>query len=174
MLRHFYAVSDLAQVVAVEKELIEQGIAKEQMHVLTNDDQHAEELRVNEVDSFQKQDLLYSSLLGTGIGLVAGGAILLLTFQFEWYLSPAGWLPFVFLACSIAGFIIWEGGLLGLQRPNHHFTKFRKLVDHGKHILFVDTDAKQEKVLRQVIANHPLIHFVGLGNGAAKWARGIV
>jgi hypothetical protein len=96
--------------------------------------------------------------------VVLGGAYLL-----GWTATAAGWVPFIFLAIVVLGFCTWEGGFFGIQVPNAHFRRFRKNLQEGKHVFFVDVEPEQEAVLEQVVNHHPTLKVAGTGSAAPHW-----
>ena len=80
-----------------------------------------------------------------------------------------GWTPFVFLALIALGFCTWEGGLIGIERPNHDFERFAKALSAGKHIFFVDLEPAQEAILDTLLKSHPQVELAGTGGSAPHW-----
>lgn len=170
MRRHYFISSSLDDLEVFEEDLEAAGVSTPQIHVLSRDDAEVERhRRLHEVQSFMKNDLVHAAKRGATIGvcgfaLVLGGAhVSGLTH------TAAGWIPFVFLAVVVLGFCAWEGGLLGIERPNHNFTRFEKALKEGKHILFVDLDSRQESVLESMIKSHPRVRPAGTGAPAPQW-----
>ena len=77
--------------------------------------------------------------------------VLVVAYLAGWTESPAGWTPFIFLAVVLLGFCTWEGGLIGIQDPNHNFTRFEQALKDGKHVFFVDLEPGQEAILETVL-----------------------
>jgi len=170
MLRHYFISNNLDDLEVFEEQLEDAGVSTPQIHVLSRDDagvEHHEHL--HEVQSFMKKDVVYSALLGSVVG--AGGAAFVLAVAYfaGWTESVVGWMPFLFLALIVLGFCTWEGGLLGIQKPNHDFVRFEKELNDGKHIFFVDLEPNQETVLERVLKSHPQVDLAGTGAGAPHW-----
>jgi hypothetical protein len=53
--------------------------------------------------------------------------------------------------------------------PNAHFRRFRKNLQEGKHVFFVDVEPEQEAVLEQVVNHHPTLKVAGTGSAAPHW-----
>lgn len=172
MNRHYYISNDLDELEAVEHELETEGINSEQMHVLSNRDADVEKHHLHEVTSFMKQDAVHSGSIGALIGTMLALLLLAVVYTLEWHRSAAGWLPFAFLALVIIGFATWEGGLLGIQRPNAHFRRFKRLLRRGRHIFFVDVEPEQENTLDSVIHRHPSLRVAGSGEAMPHWLLG--
>jgi hypothetical protein len=169
MNRHYYISDNLNDLEIVEYELEASGINSEQIHVLSEKVADVVEHHLHEVNSLMKQDAVHSGEIGAVVGaplavLVLGGA-----YWMGWTESPAGWVPFIFLAIVVFGFCIWEGGLFGIQVPNAHFRNFKQTVEEGKHIFFVDVEPAQESVLDRVIEHHPTLKVAGTGAAAPHW-----
>jgi hypothetical protein len=103
------------------------------------------------------------------VGVIGACAVLVVTYLMDWHTSAAGWLPFGFLAVIVLGFCTWEGGLIGIQIPNYQFKRFQKLLKQGKHVFFVDLDAKQESILSEIVEQHPRLKLAGTGPATPGW-----
>lgn len=172
MKRHFYISNDLDDLETLEADLHEKGITHEQVHILSDDDAELQKHHLHQVASIFKKDVVHGSKLGFFVGLAA--AVLLL-----WVANAIGvsepllWFPIVFLAVFLLGFCTWEGGLIGFQRPNHHFTKFHKVLKHGKHVVVIDVTPAQLETLKSVMKRHPRVHFAGHGDDVPDWMVGL-
>ena len=145
MLRHYFISSDLDDLERFEEELERAGIANPQIHCLSLDDTSVENHHhLHEVSALMKKDLIHAGEYGVLIGVVAAALVLGVTSYAGWHESPAGWIPFVFLAIILLGFFTWEGGLWGVQTPNAHFKRFEEALKAGKHVFFVDSEPGQE------------------------------
>lgn len=170
MRRHYFISSSLDDLEVFEEQLEAAGISTPQIHVLSRNDAEVERHgHLHEVQSFMKKDVVHATKRGAAVGvcgfaLILGGAHLTGVTQ-----TAAGWMPFVFLAVIVLGFCAWEGGLLGIERPNHNFTRFEQALNNGKHILFVDLEPHQEAVLESVGKKHPRIEAAGTGAPAPHW-----
>lgn len=170
MLRHYFISDNLDDLELFEQQLEASGISTPQIHVLSKRDEDvAQHENLNSVQSFMKKDIIHSTEVGAVIGLVLAAFILTVAYVSGWTESAAGWLPFIFLAVVLLGFSTWEGGLLGIQRPNFHFTRFTDALKKGKHIFFVDLDAAQEDTLDKVLQSHPGVEVAGTGTAAPAW-----
>lgn len=169
MLRHYYISDDLGDLEVIEQQLKEQGLASPQLHVLSENDAELEKHHLNAIEAVLKQDVVHSTELGALLGIIAAAAVVLVAYIMEWHMSAAGWLPFGFLAIVLLGFFTWEGGLIGIQLPNHQFKHFQKLLDDGKHVFFVDIDTKQQDLLNAVVAQHPRLQHAGSGEASPAW-----
>ena len=169
MLRHYFISSDLDDLEKVEQELEAEGITEPQIHILSEKDADVENHHLHEVEPVLKQDVVHSTEIGAVIGFVISSATLMLAYEMGWTESAAGWLPFIFLAIVILGFCTWEGGFIGIQKPNVHFERFQELLHKGKHVLFVDVDSNQEPVFAKVINAHPKLEPAGLGSATPHW-----
>lgn len=160
MSRHYYICDDLDDLEVVEKELEQQGVARSQIHVLSENDAEVEQHHLHAITPFLKKDVIHSSELGAFVGLVVAAVLLFVAYFMELHNSVVGWLPVIFGAAVILGFCIWEGGLIGLQLPNQKFKRFQKVLKKGKHVFFVDTKDDQEANLASVVARHPRMREV--------------
>lgn len=169
MHRHYYISDNLDELEYVEKELEDSGISTEQIHVLSEQDAAVARHHLHDVSSVMKQDLVRSARGGAFVGLAL--ALLVMGFAASSGLtaSAAGWLPFIFLALVLVGFAAWEGGLIGLQRPNAAFRPFTQSLHEGKHLFFIDVKPAQEAQLQQVLSHHPSLQVAGIGAATPDW-----
>ncbi|WP_371379399.1 NAD/FAD-utilizing enzyme [Thalassotalea aquiviva] len=169
MIRHYYLSENLSELEQFEKELLNNGFTLPQMHVLSENDADVQLHHLNEVESVLKKDIVHSTEVGATVGAIGAVLVLATTYLFQWYQSPAGWMPFIFLAIIVLGFCTWEGGFIGIQRPNVEFERFQSMLRDGKHIFFVDADVKQEATLNKVVNKHPNLVVEGIGEAAPEW-----
>jgi hypothetical protein len=171
MNRHYYISDNLEDLERVEIELMEQGVGSPQLHVFSGEDTtvDADAHHLHEVSDFSKRDVVHSGFVGFCVGLIGAVVVLGVFYFMGWSNSVVGWMPAIFLAVIILGFSTWEGGLRGIQVPNHEFKKFQEILNQGKHIFFVDVDPAQENILKDVVLNHPQLEFVGDGHAAPSW-----
>lgn len=169
MQRHYFISDNLDDLESVEAELERQGITTLQIHVLSEQDAEVEHHKLREVVCFMKQDVVHSTLLGAAVGLILCVLFLSISHTAGFTQSAAGWVPFVFVGLVLLGFCAWEGGLRGIQEPNHHFRRFQKTLHEGKHIFFVDVDKNEEATLHQIVARHPGLENAGVERAGAHW-----
>ena len=167
LLRHYFISDDLDDLEVFEVQLEEAGIASSQIHVLTHDHNEMDvknHVHLHDVQSFMKKDVIHSTMVGAVIGVFGFVLVLVVSNFAGWTESPAGQMPFIFLAVALFGFCTWSGGLRGIQEPNHHFCRFEKALNEGKHVFFTDLEAKQEELLDKVLESHPKIELAGTGS----------
>lgn len=169
MNRHYYISNNLDELERIESELEAGGITTEQIHVLSKQDAAVERHQLHDVPSFMKQDLVHSGRSGSLIGLGLATLVIATAYFAGWSDTPAGWMPVIFLALVLFGFSTWEGGLVGLQRPNVHFQAFADALHQGQHLLFVDVEPRQEAALGRVVLRHPQLQLAGTGSAAPHW-----
>ncbi len=169
MRRHYFVSGNLSELKSVEKMLEKRGITALQFHVLSQQDADVEHHQLHGVMCFLKQDVVQSTIFGAIVGAIAALLMLSVVHTIGLTDSAAGWTPFVYLAIVLLGFCTWEGGLRGIQEPNRRFRRFQKLLQEGKHILFVDVAADEEEILQQVTAEHPGLEAAGVEQAGAHW-----
>jgi hypothetical protein len=86
-----------------------------------------------------------------------------------WTDIAAGWVPFIFLSIALLGFFTWEGGLLGIQKPNAHFARFERALKDGKHIFIVDLEPSQDGLLEKTLKQHPQVKLAGTEELRQRW-----
>lgn len=170
MLRHFFISNDLDDLEVFEEELEAAGVPTPQIHVLSLDDTAVENHHhLHEVQSLMKKDIIHSLEIGAVVGVVLAALVLAAAYYFGWTETAAGWIPFIFLAIIALGFSTWEGGFLGIQKPNIHFAQFEEALNQGKHVFFVDLEPDQESTLNQIVGNHPSAQMAGTGGASPHW-----
>ena len=170
MLRHYFISDNLDDLEVFEEQLENAGVSNPQIHVLSrNDTDVARHHHLHDVKSFMKKDIVHSTTLGAVIGGFASALVLSVAYFSGWTETSVGWIPFIFLAVIMLGFCTWEGGLLGIQKPNHHFRRFEKALSDGKHIFFVDLEPCQEVVLEKLLKSHPQLQLAGTGTSTPRW-----
>lgn len=169
MLRHYYISDDLDDLEIIEKELESKGVTTPQIHVLSENDAEVEKHHLHAIESVLKQDVVHSTELGALVGAVGAGLVLLVAYLMDWHTTAVGWVPFGFLAVVVLGFCTWEGGLIGIQVPNHEFKRFKKFLEDGNHVFFVDVEPSQEDALASVVASHPRLKLAGTGEATPTW-----
>lgn len=173
MKRHYFVTQDLEDLEQVETELEHAGIGAPQVHVLTDDAAGATTHHLHPVNDFMKRDVVRSAIIGAVLGLMLVVFILILV-SISGLTAHTGWVPFILLCIVVMGFSTWEGGLMGIQRPNHELQRFMGSVRKGRHVLMVDVDEQQESVLAGVIANHPALRQAHDSIHGAGWSRNML
>ena len=170
ILRHYFISDSLDDLERVEQELEERGVDTPQIHTLSLDDTGAENhVHLHDVSSLMKSDVIRSGELGAVIGVLGAALVLSVAYLTGWVNSPAGWIPFIFLAIIVLGFCTWEGGFIGIQRTNAHFRRFESALKAGRHVFFVDVTPAQDDTLKEVVARHPGLELAGTERGTPQW-----
>ena len=170
MLRHYFISDNLDDLETFEEQLESAGLSTPHIHVLSqNDAEVAHHHHLHNVNSFMKLDIVHSTTWGAVIGLFASALTLVVSYFAGWTESAAGWTPFIFLAIVILGFCAWEGGLIGIQSPNHHFKQFKQALDEGKNVFFVDLEPFNEVILEETLKAHPQVQLAGTGASTPHW-----
>jgi hypothetical protein len=170
MQRYYFISDDLDDLQGFERDLEAAGIPQPQLHLLTLDDAEAESREgLHEVHSLMKKDLIHSGEYGLVLGIVAAALVIVVTWLAGWYENVLGWAPFVFLAIIVLGFFAWEGGFIGIQTFNVNFRRFRRELEQGRHVFFVDLARNQKKTLDRVVQHHPSTRLAGTGRSAPHW-----
>jgi len=169
MIRHFYICDDLDELDQLELQLENSGVYRPQIHVLSNDDTGVEmHKHLHNIAAVLKLDVVHGVTVGAVVGIILAAAVLIVTS----YLNLPDrftWVPFIFLAVSVLGFCAWWGGFHGIQTPHKDFRRFQKDLDEGKHVLIVDTDPEQERILNNAVRAHPDLQVAGTGNATPRW-----
>ena len=169
-LRHYFVSDDLDDLDLLEDQLEHRGVENPQIHVLSNDAKGVENhLHLHAVQSLLKNDVIHSGFIGAMTGVFAASVLLGGVHLLGLNENPAGWLPFYFLSAVIFGFCTWEGGFIGFQRPNYHYSRFEQSLEEGNHVFIVDLDPEQEPVLKELLESHPKLKDMGTEMGAPHW-----
>ena len=170
MQRRYFISNSLDDLEVFEEKLETAGISVPQIHVLSRDDTEvAKHQHLHEVQSIMKRDVVHLTIQGAAVGLGLALLILLLTYQFGWMDSPAGWMPSIFAAIIVLGFSTWEGGLIGMQKPNYKFVRFEEVLNSGKHVFFVDLEPQQQPILEEVLKSQPNLELAGSERSSPHW-----
>lgn len=170
LLRHFFISNNLDDLDLFEKQLGKETISPIQIHVLSHDVEGVlQHPHLYGVGSFMKLDIVRSGLIGAAIGICVFSVVLMLTQYFDWYQSGAGWIPFIFLALVLFWFCVWEGGFIGIQRKNALFGKFKKILNDGLHVFYIDLYPHQEVILHRILKLHPEVILAGTGKAEPNW-----
>jgi hypothetical protein len=170
MQRHYFVSDNLDDLEVFEEQLEADGVATPQIHVLSrNDAEVHKHQHLHEVESFMKKDIVRSTIRGALVGICGAVFVLAVAYFAGWTHSAVGWMPFIFLALVFLGFCTWEGGLFGIQTPNHNFARFEKALSEGKHVFFVDLEPQQESILEKVLKSHPQVEPAGTGPSTQHW-----
>lgn len=168
--RHYFISDNLDDIDLLDEQLEGEGLSWAQIHVLSNDDVGvARHIHLHEVTSLLRQDVIHSAQVGAIVGFLGALLIILVAYAFELPTGMSGWVPYAFLAVAVFGLSIWEGGLFGIQEPNHHFRQFQTALDQGKHVFFVDLDEAQERILSNSLEGHPTLKLQSLEAGSPHW-----
>jgi hypothetical protein len=170
LLRHYFISNSLDDLELLEEQLEAAGVSTPQIHVLSRDDAEVHKHQhLHEVESFMQKDIVHSTTRGAALGICASALVLAVAYFAGWTHTAAGWMPFIFLSIVLLGFCTWEGGLLGIQKPNHNFARFEQALNNGKHVFFVDLKPHQEAVLENALKSHPQVEQAGTGPSARHW-----
>lgn len=168
--RHYFISDNLDDIDLLEEQLETSGLSAAQIHVLSNDDVGvARHIHLHEVASLLRQDVVHSAQLGAIVGFLGALLVLVAAYAFNLPDGMSGWLPYAFLAVVVFGFCIWEGGLFGIQEPNHHYKQFEEALKQGRHVFFVDLDKPRERILAATLQGHPTLTLQSLDSGMPHW-----
>jgi hypothetical protein len=162
MKHHYYVTTDLDDLEIAEAELEQAGIRAANIHVLTEDTAGITAHHLRPVNDLMKRDAIHMSMIGAIYGLLLAAAILIVA-STSGLVTQMGWAPFILLSIAVLGFSTWEGGLLGIQRPNHVLRRFMGSIKKGRHVLLVDVNDRQELALANVVAKHPALRAARAG-----------
>jgi len=169
-LRHYFISDDLDDLDLLEDQLEHNGIDSPRIHVLSNDTVGvANHVHLHAVQSIFKRDVIHSFEVGAAVGLLGVCLVLGVTYMLDLPDNVIGWTPYIFLSVVVMGFCTWEGGLIGMQKPNFHFKRFEKALDEGKHVFIIDLDPDQEINLAAALKDHPKLLEAATEVGSPHW-----
>lgn len=171
MTRKYYATDSITELSDLEAELVAASIDPLQIHVYGPDALQStlDQTALHDISSFAKSDVFASGLRGFALGATAVAILLVLAYISGWHLTDAGWLPIVFFSIVLFGFFGWEGGLLGIQRPNRNLSRFKHVIEQGKLLFYVDASKEQSKVLDKIVKRQSRLNYLGEGNSLPEW-----
>lgn len=169
-LRHYFISDDLDDLDLLEDQLEHSGIDNSRIHVLSNDSVGvANHIHLHAVQSIFRRDVIHSFEVGAAVGLLGVCLVLGVTYLLDLPDDVIGWTPYVFLSVVVMGFCTWEGGLIGMQKPNIHFKRFEQALDEGKHVFIIDLDPDQEIDLVTALKDHPKLLEAATEVGSPHW-----
>lgn len=169
MLRHYYILDSLDEVEVIEHELQSYGISQPNIHTLTNDDKSLEKHHLHNVNNSLEQGLIKSENIGALIGVILSFAILLIGYILNWHNGSLGGMPIIFFALLVLALCTWEGEHLDVQLPHINTKLFKKSLDSGKIILFIDVEQQQELTINKIMVSHPSLKPEGIATSTPEW-----
>lgn len=162
-MKHAYYLSDdLDELEKVHDELLDCGLKDKQIHVLSEHEAEVQKHHLRNVNPIGKTGMLAFMARGALIGCVLAASVIGLSYLMG--VSSSVWMaPFIFAAVAVAGFSIWEAGLLGLHRLNSRFEAFKDELHHGEHMLILDFNGRQQSFVQGVLSKHPKVCSVQSG-----------
>lgn len=155
-----YLTDDIDELESAEHDLEQRGIPREHIHVLANNDGELLAHNLPPFSDWSKRDIFHYGVRGTIIGAVLSGTLLLSTYLCG-VNDPTAWIVIAFIATLIVGFCTWEGGLVGINKMNHAFERYKDSIQKGAYLLVIDpTNNTEEHKARSAIASHPDLHSV--------------
>jgi len=155
-----YLTNDIDELESAEHDLEKNGVPREHIHVLANNDGELLAHNLPPFSDWSKRDILHYGIRGTIIGLLLSSAILLGCYLYG-VSDPTAWIVIAFVATLVVGFCAWEGGLVGINKMNHAFEKYKDSIQKGAYLLVVDpTSNTEENKARSAVASHPDLHSV--------------
>ena len=139
-----YMTSDIDELKAAEDDLEANGIPRSHIHILSENENELRKRDLPIYSDWSKRDITYYGLRGALVGLILSGLIIGAAL-FYGVNDSVGWAIVGFVAAASMGFCTWEGGLMGVQRLNHEFDRYREALHQGEHLLVVDVDSKEEE-----------------------------
>ena len=161
MIRYYFLSKDINETANFEHNLIEKGVEKSHIHVYGVSDSDAQKHHLPPVFSIFKSDIVHYLLRGTLIGLLLSALIVsILHFLKVESLQPIA----IAASLFITGFITWEAGLIGLHKTNYKLLPLKKHINSEQHIVFVDTEEKDEIALLDTSHAFSNIRQVAVGD----------
>ena len=169
MKRYYFISDDMNALGRVEAKLMNHGIIKPQIQVLSKEDMaDASHEPFHVIAPALKQDIAHGMLINTLFGALAG--VLILAIGYITRLPDFySWIPFYLFATAIFAFVTWGGGFYGFQVSQKDFHRLRKDLDDGKYIFIVDVDSSQQEIIRQMEYENPYLIDAGTGSVSPRW-----
>lgn len=159
MLHKYFLSKNLDDIEHFHDDLIQTGLSDDQIHVWSESEDDVFSHHIKPVNPFMKTDVVYSTFKGAVIGFILAGFIFSLPFIIA-FDNSIKYVPFIFTALIALGFCTWEGGLRGIQTPNHHFKHLQDKIKKGYHLLIIDFELKNEKNVQHLLKKYPTLSMV--------------
>lgn len=155
-----YLTSNIQELNAAEHDLENNGIPRKHIHIFSLNDQQLTALNLPTYSEWSKRDITYYGFLGLLLGACLCICLILMS-AFWGLTSSTGWSIIAFVGLGTIGFCTWEGGLIGVNKLNHHLKPYKHALDQGAILLVVDVDdAKEEFRARYTVESHGIIQAV--------------
>lgn len=155
-----YLTNDIDELEAAEHDLEVNGVPRSHIHILSENDTALVEHDLPGYSEWSKRDIFYFGSRGAMIGLALSSIALIGGYLYG-VSDPTTWIVLTFISAMVVGFCSWEGGLIGVNKLNHAFSKYAVALKNGAYLLVIDTTSEQEeKVARYSIESHPRLRVV--------------
>lgn len=155
-----YLTDNLNELDAAEHDLESNGVPRSHIHILSNNESALALHNLPSFSDWSKRDIVSFGLRGAALGGVLSATILIGAVIYG-VNDASAWLVLAFVCTIAMGFCTWEGGLVGMNKLNHQFAKYREAIENGEHLLVVDPDShREERIARYSVESHPVLKAV--------------
>ena len=159
MHRQYFVSNNLDELESIQQDLVMNGLKDSQVHVLSDDDGGVATHHLHSVNSFAKTNVVPSALHGAVVGVILASLALFIAYT-TGLVASIGWMPFVFIALVLLGFSTWEGGFLGIQKPNNNYESFSQQLHRGEHVMMIDYTDQQKTTIQTLLQTHPQLSAI--------------
>lgn len=155
-----YLTDDIDELDAVEHDLETNGVPRSHIHILSENTTALALHNLPTMSEWSRRDILHFGTLGAATGGVLSAFILVGAILYG-VTDPSAWVVLAFISAITMGFCTWEGGLVGMNKLNHSFEKYRDAIASGQYLLIVNPEnTREEKVARYAVESHPVLRAV--------------
>ena len=159
MKRLYYITDQIENAEHISDELSNNGIDRHHIHVLSKNETGVATHHLNGPNLFERVDFFRGALNGLLIALLVGILGLIIA-RFLWGWSTIG-LPQFALLTLLMLFGSWVGGLIGFAHENIHLRRFHREVEEGRHLMMIDVQPSEERLVRRIIEHLAEATFTG-------------
>ncbi|BDM64330.1 hypothetical protein NFHSH190041_17820 [Shewanella sp. NFH-SH190041] len=143
-----YVLKNLDHGEAIQRQLMDNGVAQQHIRFYSRDKRRMAKLNINAASFLEERDIPHLMLRGAVFGLL--GAVLLAVVV-NGALPAFGPTQTIMLTLFLTLFGIWLGGLIGFNNENYKLSSFHQELMDGESILVIDAPLSQEKIIRRTM-----------------------
>jgi hypothetical protein len=149
MKRLYYITDQLDFAEHISEQLSANGIDKHHIHVLSKDETGVVTHHLNGPHILERVDFIHGALTGLIIGLmIAIAALFIGRFVLGYHIVDVGQVATI---CLLMLFGTWLGGLIGFSHENYHIRRFHRQLKEGRHLMMIDVQPSEEKLVHRII-----------------------
>ncbi|MCL2916018.1 hypothetical protein L2725_19955 [Shewanella corallii] len=143
-----FVLKDLEHAEAIQRDLLDNGLAERQLKFFSRDKNALSHLEVNAADFWDERDMPHLMMRG---GMIALGLSVLAILAFNQVFPGISLMPFILMMVFLTMFGIWLGGLIGLNNENYKLADHHKDLLDGEAVLVINARQEQQKVIEKTM-----------------------